>query len=378
MYFRKKHLRDSKRDIEDAIGYNQFINETPPDFEAFASPDTVCKYCGEDFKFFRALKHHLRSHSSCRHKPFLCKICNNGFSTKANCVRHVQKQHPEIDQHLLEDHIHTNELLVAVAAAEAKMLEGMDDQSLSPGPSSSPSNPQQGAYLHGAFMQISPISVNSPRMTPPMTPPQSQGIAIRTVAGSSTGGRMLMSTPVSTSGTYITSPPITTFKMDAQDTDEDQPLDFSMKTKSPSNVVKHEVKQECEEEENTTADGADQPMDLTIRKLPTTSMAYKSELPLDVAPRTMPPMLPSQSLGSPDYGMLRYKKEYQKFYNPTVGRLQCPYCKMLFKHGLKVCFGSFGCYCSFPSPFPFVVLSSLYLSFICFSLSFLSGIACQI
>ena len=41
--------------------------------------------------------------------------------------------------------------------------------------------------------------------------------------------------------------------------------------------------------------------------------------------------------GPPDYGMLRYKREYQKFYNPLVGRLQCPFCKMLFKHGLKVC-----------------------------------------
>ena len=40
--------------------------------------------------------------------------------------------------------------------------------------------------------------------------------------------------------------------------------------------------------------------------------------------------------GPPDYGMLRYKREYQKFYNPLVGRLQCPFCKMLFKHGLKV------------------------------------------
>ncbi len=45
---------------------------------------------------------------------------------------------------------------------------------------------------------------------------------------------------------------------------------------------------------------------------------------------------PAATAGNPDYGMLRYKKEYQKFYNPSVGRLQCPFCKMLFKHGLKV------------------------------------------
>ena len=107
--FRKKHGKVMKQDIEASIGYNKYVLESPSLVDSFHSPDTICKYCGIDFKFFRALKHHLRSHSSCRLKPFLCQKCDVGFSTKANCVRHLQKQHPEISQHHIENWIHVNE-----------------------------------------------------------------------------------------------------------------------------------------------------------------------------------------------------------------------------------------------------------------------------
>ena len=107
--FRKKHGKVMKQEIEASIGYNKYVLESPSLVDSFHSPDTICKYCGIDFKFFRALKHHLRSHSSCRLKPFLCQKCDVGFSTKANCVRHLQKQHPEISQHHIENWIHVNE-----------------------------------------------------------------------------------------------------------------------------------------------------------------------------------------------------------------------------------------------------------------------------
>ncbi|XP_046558917.1 LOW QUALITY PROTEIN: ras-responsive element-binding protein 1-like [Haliotis rubra] len=106
---RKKHGKLMKEDIEQSIGYNKYVMDTASSMDAFHSPDTVCKYCGIDFKFFRALKHHLRSHSSCRQKPFLCQRCDVGFSTKANCVRHIQKQHLEVGQHQIEGLIHVNE-----------------------------------------------------------------------------------------------------------------------------------------------------------------------------------------------------------------------------------------------------------------------------
>lgn len=71
----------------------------------FHSPDTVCKSCGVDFKFFRALKHHLRSHTSCRTRPYQCQKCEMGFCTKANCMRHIQKQHKEVSDNQIESTI---------------------------------------------------------------------------------------------------------------------------------------------------------------------------------------------------------------------------------------------------------------------------------
>lgn len=66
------------------------------------SGDTVCKYCGVDFKFSRVLRHHLRSvNNSCNRKPFVCRNCNYGFSTKNNCIRHINQRHPEF-----KDNVH--------------------------------------------------------------------------------------------------------------------------------------------------------------------------------------------------------------------------------------------------------------------------------
>lgn len=91
--------------------------ETAIQSDAMTSPSTICKYCGEDFKFFRALKHHLRSHSSCRKKPYMCKLCSNGFSTKPNCVRHIEKQHPELEQSKIEEFIVANDLSESEASS---------------------------------------------------------------------------------------------------------------------------------------------------------------------------------------------------------------------------------------------------------------------
>lgn len=126
--YRKKHGKYEKEEIDAAIGYNKYVAESSSTTENFQSPDTVCKYCGEDFKFFRALKHHLRSHSSCPQKPFLCMRCDIGFSTKANCVRHLQKQHPEVSQYQIEQFIHVNEPSL-LEDGEKSFGEGMSDDS---------------------------------------------------------------------------------------------------------------------------------------------------------------------------------------------------------------------------------------------------------
>ena len=366
-------MRFSKKDIDDVIGYNQYPTaSTPEQLESFGSPDTICKYCGEDFKFFRALKHHLRSHSSCTRKPFTCRICESGFSTKANAVRHVQKHHPKVDQRLLEEQIFTNELLAAELAEETRVyesIEEMGDRSLSPVPNNGMARgtpttmgSHGSSYSSPTPIVISPIPHNIP------TPSAN-----------------------SMSGTYITSPPIlrAPYLNEQQNPmeDEDQPLDFSMKSTSssssrPLNPMEQLAMAVVKIEQGHMSGGqammpcassSDEPMDLTVKPSPVNttpkpstlshSNVYQSstsasinhqappqrppaamtlsDLPPEVAARALPQLLASKS--APDYGMLRYKKEYQKFYNPTVGRLQCPYCKMLFKHGLKVCFGSFGC-----------------------------------
>ncbi|XP_078687883.1 ras-responsive element-binding protein 1-like [Branchiostoma floridae x Branchiostoma belcheri] len=105
-HVRKKHNRFSKEDIEEVITYNQFVKDPPVgSAETFGSPDTICKYCGKDFRFFRALQHHLRSHSSCRKKPYQCRLCENGFSTKNNCIRHILKRHENVDQKKIDTYV---------------------------------------------------------------------------------------------------------------------------------------------------------------------------------------------------------------------------------------------------------------------------------
>jgi len=88
--------------------------------------DTVCKYCGEDFKFYRSLKHHLRSESSCSHKPFTCRDCGLSFSTKASCLRHIQKQHVPVTGASVESRMTINEVILAAQqkAAAAACLKG--------------------------------------------------------------------------------------------------------------------------------------------------------------------------------------------------------------------------------------------------------------
>ncbi|XP_048748728.2 ras-responsive element-binding protein 1-like isoform X5 [Ostrea edulis] len=127
-HVKKKHGKYMKEEVDSAIGYNKYVAESSSTAENFQSPDTVCKYCGEDFKFFRALKHHLRSHSSCPQKPFLCMRCDIGFSTKANCVRHLQKQHPEVSQYQIEQFIHVNEPSL-LEDGEKSFGEGLSDDS---------------------------------------------------------------------------------------------------------------------------------------------------------------------------------------------------------------------------------------------------------
>lgn len=111
----KKHSVHTKEEMENAVGLSRMKDAaalTQGAAVEAGGENTVCKYCGEDFKFYRSLKHHLRSESSCSRKPFTCRDCGLGFSTKANCLRHIQKQHALVAGATVESRMTVNEVLL--------------------------------------------------------------------------------------------------------------------------------------------------------------------------------------------------------------------------------------------------------------------------
>ncbi|XP_069769621.1 ras-responsive element-binding protein 1 isoform X2 [Narcine bancroftii] len=149
-HLRKKHLKVSRKDIEKNIEYAE--SQAGGLAGSFRSPDTVCKYCGEDLKYYRALRHHLRAHSGSQKKPFLCKECSVGFSTKNNCVRHIFKQHTRVEERDVEKHI----LLVDCLGGEnGTMSPTLSMDSFTAGGSAMPCREPQNGFLHGQITQAS-------------------------------------------------------------------------------------------------------------------------------------------------------------------------------------------------------------------------------
>ncbi|XP_036603965.1 ras-responsive element-binding protein 1 isoform X2 [Trichosurus vulpecula] len=108
-HLRKKHLKATRKEIEKNIEY--VSSNAAEMVDAFCSPDTVCRLCGEDLKHYRALRIHMRTHSGgaagCHkgRKPFECKECGTAFSTKRNCVHHILKQHLHVQEREIENYV---------------------------------------------------------------------------------------------------------------------------------------------------------------------------------------------------------------------------------------------------------------------------------
>ncbi|XP_051871612.1 ras-responsive element-binding protein 1 isoform X2 [Pristis pectinata] len=152
-HLRKKHLKVSRKDIEKNIEYAECRAGGLAD--SFRSPDTVCKYCGEDLKYYRALRHHLRTHSSSQKKPFECKECSVGFSTKNNCIRHILKQHSHVEEKEIEKHILSVDCLLGENGTVSPTLS---EESFSAGGSPLSYRESQNGFLHGL---IPPSSIKA-------------------------------------------------------------------------------------------------------------------------------------------------------------------------------------------------------------------------
>ncbi|XP_063154938.1 ras-responsive element-binding protein 1 isoform X2 [Candoia aspera] len=207
-HLRKKHLKTTRKDIEKNIEY--VASNAAEMVDAFCSPDTVCKFCGEDLKHYRALRVHMRTHSSCqKKKPFECKECGTAFSAKRNCIHHILKQHLHIQEREIESYVLAVDCTPPESQPDSVLLEEstyLDCKSVSPFLES------QNGFLRGA--------------------PSHASIKLETA---------------------------NSFPMDF-----DEPLDFSQKNKNLNSVL---VKQESPFG-SSLYDSSMEPIDLSIPKAP--------------------------------------------------------------------------------------------------------------
>ncbi|XP_051910206.1 ras-responsive element-binding protein 1 isoform X2 [Hippocampus zosterae] len=116
-HLRKKHGKTSRKDIEKNIKCVFSASPGNPSSAAVAAlsasdgeagrAEAACRFCGEDLKTYRALQIHLRTHNGCQRKPFECRRCGAAFLAKRNCIHHLLKQHPEVQEREIEEHIAT-------------------------------------------------------------------------------------------------------------------------------------------------------------------------------------------------------------------------------------------------------------------------------
>lgn len=165
-HLRKKHLKATRKDIEKNIEY--VTSSAAEMVDAFCSPDTVCRLCGEDLKHYRALRIHMRTHcgrglGGCPkgRKPFECKECSAAFSAKRNCIHHILKQHLHVPEHDIESYVLAADGL-SPAEAPAEGSVRIEDGSGAFGerkPLATFLEPQNG-FLHGGPAQPLPPHVS--------------------------------------------------------------------------------------------------------------------------------------------------------------------------------------------------------------------------
>ncbi|XP_026869070.2 ras-responsive element-binding protein 1 isoform X1 [Electrophorus electricus] len=124
-HLRKKHMKNTRKEIEKNIKYVTSSTSTSDALELTGSGDTTCRYCGEDLKTYRALQIHMRAHNGFQRKPFECKRCGAAFLAKRNCIHHLLKQHPEVKEQDIEEHIATLLTAPSQTSPDASPLNGV-------------------------------------------------------------------------------------------------------------------------------------------------------------------------------------------------------------------------------------------------------------
>lgn len=124
-HLRKKHMKNTRKEIEKNIKYVTSSTSIPNALEQTGSGDTICRLCGEKLKTFRALQIHMRVHNGFQRKPFECKRCGAAFLAKRNCIHHLLKQHPEIKEQDIEEHIATITVAPSQMSPKPSPLSGV-------------------------------------------------------------------------------------------------------------------------------------------------------------------------------------------------------------------------------------------------------------
>lgn len=82
-------------------GHNKEHMDKPP----YICNVAKCEYASNDKS---TLARHMRTHTG--EKPFECTLCNFGFTTKANCERHIKNKHGKLSREEVRDAIVVHEI----------------------------------------------------------------------------------------------------------------------------------------------------------------------------------------------------------------------------------------------------------------------------
>ena len=354
-------------------GLDTSSNNSNDSLSQYTAELIPCQHCGEEFKNLHALREHQRVSSECCVKPYMCRLCSKSFVSRANSLRHVLHQHPEIEPAAAERMTLVNDTLLQ----EKLVMDSPDSRRSSPvhGKSHIGSGPPQNAHSRSSDSWV--VAPPPALITGPVPP--------RARSGHSALVHQPQAVRPRPQQPYIITPPVpAVIKAEAQDVQEEQPLDFSMKSQ---NQTREHVKPRYVPQISPVIlndDNDEQPMDLTVSKRAALPAHHPSPPPaatvqrntsrlgailnhqstsstrsppsrvqsahpnvsrreasvVEQRLRAYPVMVPTPVFPLPplglDYGMPPFASQPLSFFNPVEGKFQCPYCGALFEHGLKV------------------------------------------